>query len=528
MADVIREVLIRGKMEIVKADLQVPDISSFNKATQESNRLNAELLERVEAVAKAQEEAAQLGKQREEDERRRRTEEAAARAERKKAADELKAQEEAEKKAAEEKKKADAEAAAAAAEELKAIQEATKAEEERRRVTEEYSRERSANVQSQRELNDLYLKGAEGLKQTTDGAFAFARGLTLVSLEGSDDLEQIVRKIAEVQGKFDLLRGGVDFLKGTAESARSFGDALEKAGGASAVLTRGLTSAGAAVAPLVGALGPAGAIALGVGAIAVASAAAWKAYSDNAQDAADKAIESLRKANDEAGKIARERNLSQLDAKLGASVATAQDRLAVARATGSEADQEAARQALANERIRAAQERDRKLREQAADPRLSAVDRSRLTEGIVEAGGLTAEAERAKLLEDTDVRGSALQKQRDEAEKLLKEQRKLQEERRELQDFLDNSQFGSSDQLDADIFAATDRVSEIDDRIKAIADKNPAATLANAVKSLVELQESTNEQVETLNRAIATAKSSLEQQKAFTARLEASLREAQN
>lgn len=486
MADVIREVVIRGRMEIVKADLQVPDIASFTKATQENNRLNAELVKRVEAVGVAQQEAAKASKERQEADK------------------------------------------AAAEESLRLIRETAAAEEGRERSARLAEQQRAVAATSQRELNDLYLKGAEGLKQTTDGAFAFARGLTLVSLEGSDDLEQIVRKIAEVQGKFDLLRGGVDFLKGTAESARSFGDALEKAGGASAVLTRGLTSAGAAVAPLVGALGPAGAIALGVGAIAVASAAAWKAYSDNAQSAADRAIESLRKASDEAGKIARERNLSQLDARLGASVATAQDRLAVARATGSEADQEAARQALANERIRAAEERDRKLREQAADPRLSAVDASRLTGSIIESGGLIAEAERAKLLEDTDVRGSALQKQREEAEKLIKEQRKLERERSGLQDFLSNSQFGTSDQQDADIFAATDRVQEIDDRIKAIADKNPAATLANAVKSLVELQESTNEQVESLNRAIANAKSSLEQQKAFTAQLEASLVEAQN
>lgn len=535
--DVIREVLIRGKMEIIKADLAAPDITAFTKQLQEQNqyaqqqaKFLADLIEREKERDAAA--AAQAAK-----DAQRRAEESKAREERKKEVEEAKKAREAAAAAAaaaaaEAKKKADAERAAAeeAANAAKAAEAAAKAEADAVRQAEQAkqdaieatARAQEESARSSREFNDLLLKGGDALKQTTDGAFALARGLTLVSLSGTADLERIARKVADLQGKFDILRGSVDFIKGTAESTRAFGSALEKAGGASVVLSRGLASAAQAAAPLVATLGPAGAIALGIGAIAVASAAAWKAFSDNAQKAADEAIAALRRASEESGRIARERDLSQTDAKLGAAVATAQDRLAIARATGSDAEQEKARQELANTRIRAAQERERKLREQAADPRLTDIERAENTTSIIEAGGLVAQARRGSLLESADVRGGALRKQREDADRLLKEQRRLEAEREELLPSIDIGRFGSDEYTQA-----AQRIDEIDRRVATIQEKNPAEKLAEAVNSLVELQETTNEQIESLNAQIELAKSRAEQNRAYTARLAALQEEGQ-
>lgn len=279
--DVIREVLIRGRMEILKADLAVPDITAFTKQLEQQNQFaqqQAKFLDELLAKQLAREqEAARV----EANEQQRREAEAKAREDRKKAADERAQQKKAEADAA----KAAAEAAKAAAEVEKqaekarqeAAQAAAAAEQERLDAIEATNRARDAAIGKERQINDSLLKGGDALKQAGDGAFAFARGLTLIGLEGNASLEQVARQVASVQAKFDLFRGSVDLLKGGVEAARNFGKAIELAGGAVALLTTRM-------ATLVAFLGPAGLVAIAAGALTAVVITLFQSMEDEVAD----------------------------------------------------------------------------------------------------------------------------------------------------------------------------------------------------------------------------------------------------
>ncbi|QDV78089.1 hypothetical protein [Botrimarina mediterranea] len=293
--EVIREVVIRGRMEIVKADLQVPDISAFTKITEESNRLQKELFERVNAVAQAQEEAARQATERIAAEKQAREEAAKSRAEAKAAAEEKKKQREAEKAAIEAAKKAEKEAADQARKLAEAeaqlweqtAAEIAAAEKAKQDAIDATNRAREEAIRREREINDSLLKSGDALKQAGDGAFAFARGLTLVGFEGSDSMEEVARAVASVQGKFDLFRGSIDILKGGVESARALGKAMELSGGPVSLLTSRFSA-------LTGFLGPTGLVAAGTVAAAAAIHSVFSILTVESEAATDRAERNLR------------------------------------------------------------------------------------------------------------------------------------------------------------------------------------------------------------------------------------------
>ena len=514
MADVIREVLIRGRMEIVKAELAVPDIGAFTKTLQEQAKLNQELVAKIDETRRAQEESSAASARAAEERKREREAEQAAREEAKAVAAEKRRQREEERAAA----LAAAAAAKAAAEAAKKQQDAEReaaeaaraAEEAAREASERANRERRESERLQRQINDQVIKGAEGFRTAVDGAFAFSRGLALIGLDGSSDLEKVVRKVAEVQAKFDLLRGSIDVVKGGIETARGFGAALTAAGGATAVLRRGLLSAGAAVAPLVAALGPTGLIVAGVGAVAAAGALAWKAFGDSAEDARDRSIAALRDATAESGRLARQAQTDELARKLGTRVANAQDALAIANATGTTEEQDAARREVARVTIEAGRQQEAEARARAADPRLTAEETLRTSGQISEARIIRAQAERQGALDEASAVGPRLQRQQEEARRLIAEREALQEEQRGVR----------SDAFNLDLLGtptqqrAFERNNQIADRLEEINQADPSGKLADAVEGLAKLQEETNEIVSSLNTEIGFAKADLEKVRA--------------
>ncbi|QDV79860.1 hypothetical protein [Botrimarina mediterranea] len=239
MADVIREVLIRGRMEIMKADLAVPDISAFTKTMEAQNKLTQEIIGRVNELSNRYEQAAAEREREAKAERQREQErrEAVAAAKKAKEEERQRAKEAAEatRKAAEEAEKLAAAQRKRAEEEAKIWEEVAeanaKAEKEKQDAINATNRARDEAIRREKSINDSLLKGGDSLKTMGDGAFTLARGLTLLGLEGSENLEAVARGVANVQGKFDLFRGGVDVIKGGVETARAFGEAFEEAGG---------------------------------------------------------------------------------------------------------------------------------------------------------------------------------------------------------------------------------------------------------------------------------------------------------
>lgn len=289
MADVIREVLIRGKMEIIKADLAVPDITAFTKQLEAQNKLAQEQAAFLGQLIDQQQKREQQAKADDEANKQRAAENARIREEQRKAAEQ----------ARKEREEAKRQAAELAAAEKAAAEAAAAAEEQRRKEIEETNRAREEAIRKEREINDSLLKGGDALKQVGDGAFAFARGLTLIGLEGDANLEKVARAVASVQAKFDLFRGSVDLIKGGVESARAFATAIELAGGATALFT-------SRMAALVAFLGPTGLIVAGTAAVTAALLYLFSEAEDSAADFIANSEEKLNRFVSEAERAAAE------------------------------------------------------------------------------------------------------------------------------------------------------------------------------------------------------------------------------
>lgn len=270
--DVIREFVLKGRMEIVKSDLAVPDITAFTKQLEAQNKLAQDQARAFDELLGQQQKRDQQAREEAQAEKQRRDAEAKAREERKKAAEEAKRQKE-------EAARLEREAAEAA---KKAADEAAKAEKEKQDAIDATNKAREEAVQREREISDQLLKGGDALKTAGDGAFAFARGLTLVGLEGDASLERVARSVASVQAKFDLFRGSVDLLKGSIESVRAFQQSIDLAGGAVALLTT-------RVSALARFLGPTGLVVAG----ALAAGAAVVGVFRYMQEDAEKYIQDI-------------------------------------------------------------------------------------------------------------------------------------------------------------------------------------------------------------------------------------------
>lgn len=258
MADTVRDVLVRLKMEIVDAVIQAPDITQFTKQLEEQNSFARQQAELIDEIVKRQEARDDASAKAAEVERKNRADAAAALAIEKKAEDDKKA----------------ADAAAVKAE--KAKQDAINAT----------NQARDAAIAKDRLINDSLLKTADSLKTGADGAFAFARGLTLIGFEGSSSFEEVARQVASVQAKFDLFRGSVDIIKAATESTRAMTVAIVAAGGAVQLLQLKLTA-------LAVFLGPTGQILVGVGAATAALVTLFEYIGNETDDFLERTQEAL-------------------------------------------------------------------------------------------------------------------------------------------------------------------------------------------------------------------------------------------
>lgn len=298
--DVIREFVLRGRMEILKADIAVPDIAAFTKQLENQNAFaqqQAKFLD--ELIAKQQAREQEAARADAADRQRR--------ADAKKASDDRKAEADAEKKRQQEARDAAealAKAEKAAADQAKkrsdaereawqsVAEEFAKAEKAKQEAIEATNKARDEANRREAEINSQLLKGGDALKQVGDGAFAFARGLTLIGLEG-ESLENVARSIASIQAKFDLFRGGVDIIKGGVESARAFTKALELSGSSVSIVASRLVG-------LVGFLGPGGLIAAGAIAATAAIAAAITLFSKESESFLERTERKLQELGDKA------------------------------------------------------------------------------------------------------------------------------------------------------------------------------------------------------------------------------------
>lgn len=268
----IREVLIKASFQVSKAEIAVPDISAFTKQMEAQNKLAEDQAKAIDELLARQQKRDQQAREEEQANAQRRQEEAKASEERRKADEETRQQKE-------EAARLEKEAAEAA---KKAADEAAKAEKEKQDAINATNKAREEALLRERQISDALLKGGDALKQAGDGAFAFARGLTLIGFEGTESLEQVARAVASVQGKFDLFRGSIDLIKGGVESARAFGEAFDKAGGPVALL-------GTRFSAIAAFLGPQGLIAAGGVAAAAAIAAVYTSLGDETESAVQRA-----------------------------------------------------------------------------------------------------------------------------------------------------------------------------------------------------------------------------------------------
>jgi hypothetical protein len=102
----------------------------------------------------------------------------------------------------------------------------------------------AASTQAQQELTDNSLKMSEGFRTAGEGAFTLARGIAFVGAASEEDLQKAVQTIAEIQGAFDIFKGGIDVVKGLTEGTR----ALRAVTTTAATAELGLASANTAVA----------------------------------------------------------------------------------------------------------------------------------------------------------------------------------------------------------------------------------------------------------------------------------------
>jgi len=101
-----------------------------------------------------------------------------------------------------------------------------------------------ASEESRQKLTDDSLKMGEGFRTAGEGAFTLARGLAFVGVASEEDLAKVVQTIAQVQGAFDIFKGGIDVVKGLTEGTR----ALRLVTAQAAVAETGLAAANTAVA----------------------------------------------------------------------------------------------------------------------------------------------------------------------------------------------------------------------------------------------------------------------------------------
>lgn len=171
----------------------------------------------------------------------------------------------------------------------KAADETRRAEEAKRREIEKTNAEREKELESQRNYSESTIRIGESLKKAGDGAFTFARGLALTSLDGKESLEDVLLTIGKLQGQFDLFRGSLDVVAGGFEAlttANNIGLFARNAEEDFESLKSGFAS-------VVGFLGPGGLIAVGATAAAAAVGLVYIALADSAETELDRAEKRL-------------------------------------------------------------------------------------------------------------------------------------------------------------------------------------------------------------------------------------------
>lgn len=250
-ATVIRDVTIRVKLEQVQAELVLPNYTSAKAAAEDYNASIQQISTAVQegftkasaAVQKTIQDHAKAGE-----------------AARKAAKDE-----------------SDAKKAAAQVAQQAAAAQATAA---------------AAATKPQEDLTKKSLEAVDRLKQAGEGAFTFARGLTMLSTSTDDDFGKMLAAVAEVQGAFDLFKGSVEITKlltiwlgslRTASAAAAVGQTA--LAGANTAVTASSVAAAGGLTAMWAALGPLGWIVIAISAAITAAALAWRHYSDGVKKA---------------------------------------------------------------------------------------------------------------------------------------------------------------------------------------------------------------------------------------------------
>ena len=165
-------------------------------------------------------------------------------------------------------------------------------------------------------LTDNSLRAGEGFKAAGEGAFTLARGVAFMSTGSGEEMDKIVKKIAKVQGAFDLFKGSTETIKGLIEGSRALrtvtagvavaNTAQATTGAVVATTNTAVATTGAAAATsmraLMISLGP-----LAIGLAAVAAAFLFFSESEEeAEEAADRMKQKTKELADEATKFAAE------------------------------------------------------------------------------------------------------------------------------------------------------------------------------------------------------------------------------
>ncbi|MDB5340765.1 MAG: hypothetical protein JWN70_6384 [Planctomycetaceae bacterium] len=135
---------------------------------------------------------------------------------------------------------------------------------------------------------------ADAFKKAGEGAFLMARGIAFMTATSEADLAVTVKRIAAVQGLFDIYRGGVDLIDGVAKGTKMLALVNASASAAeaihagtmskSAIAMMGLKNGGAALATAL--TGPVG---IGLAAVALAASAGyviWRDYQNQLDEVA--------------------------------------------------------------------------------------------------------------------------------------------------------------------------------------------------------------------------------------------------
>lgn len=140
---------------------------------------------------------------------------------------------------------------------------------------------------SQREINDLGITAADGLRTATEGVLTFARGWTFLSIEQEEALAEVVEQLAAIQGGIDIMKGSIDTVKGVRDAYLAISDAggiavitQNALAGANTAVTATFTAASGAAKAFWASLGPIGIAIVGLTTAATALGAAWYFFSD--------------------------------------------------------------------------------------------------------------------------------------------------------------------------------------------------------------------------------------------------------